>query len=46
MKLTRLLVTCLILWAFSSARADQVRVYEQSLTIPTYRIGEPEILPR
>jgi len=46
MKLTHWLAICLIPGAFLSARADQVQVYEESLTIPTYRIGEPEILPR
>jgi len=46
MNLRQLLTFCMILGAFPSAGADQVRVYEQSLSIPTYRIGEGEILPR
>jgi len=28
-----------------AGRMDQVKVYEEPLTLPTYRIGEPEIMP-
>ena len=42
----QLLTFCMILGAFGSAGADGVRVYEQPLNIPAYRLGKPEILPR
>ena len=38
-----LLLAALLVPLLSSA---QVRVYEDSVTLPTYRIGEPEIMPR
>ncbi|MBW7997107.1 MAG: DUF5107 domain-containing protein [Candidatus Glassbacteria bacterium] len=44
MKLTRLLAVLIVILAVSGARAE-VRVYQEPLTLPTYRIGAPEVMP-
>ncbi|HUU28778.1 MAG TPA: DUF5107 domain-containing protein [archaeon] len=44
-KLWRLLPALLSAGVFSSAHPDEVRVYEEPLTLPTYRLGPAEIMP-
>ncbi len=41
---TRLIVLLILAVAATAARAE-VKVYEQPLTLPTYKIGAPEIMP-
>ncbi|HLA40985.1 MAG TPA: DUF5107 domain-containing protein, partial [Candidatus Glassbacteria bacterium] len=45
MKVSRLALAVLLAAAVGVASADQVKVYEAPLTLPTYRIGAPEIMP-
>ena len=46
MRFWRLLLALMVGTIISTARSDEVRVYEEPLTIPTYRVREPEIMPR
>ncbi len=47
MRVWRLLLVLMVGTIISTARSDGgVRVYEEPLIIPTYRIREPEIMPR
>jgi len=47
MKFRLMLLATLTGAVFSSVRAaDKVIIYQQPLTLPTYRLGEPEIMPR
>ena len=39
------LAVALVVCAWSSAVAGEVRVYESPLTLPTYRVGPPERMP-
>ncbi|MEA2064069.1 MAG: DUF5107 domain-containing protein, partial [Gemmatimonadota bacterium] len=45
MKLLRLFLVVLFGAAVSYANSDEVMIYEAPLTLSTYRIGEPEIMP-
>jgi len=45
MRLWRLLPGLFLLGMFSYAWPDEVKVYQEPLTIPTYRIGDPELMP-
>jgi len=45
-RLWRFLLVILFGTVISSAWPDEVKVYEEPLTIPTYRLGEPELMPR
>jgi tetratricopeptide (TPR) repeat protein len=44
MRIARLIILLLMAVAVTTARAE-VKVYEQPLTLPTYKIGEPEMMP-
>ncbi len=44
MRITRIITLLLMAVAVTAARAE-VKVYEQPITMPTYRIGEPEMMP-
>ena len=46
MRVWRLLMVLMVGTVVSTARSDQVKVYEEPLSIPTYRVREPEIMPR
>ena len=46
MKFRRLFLAALFGVLVSSARSDEVKIYEKPLTIPTYRLGKPEMMPR
>jgi tetratricopeptide (TPR) repeat protein len=44
MRLRRFIAAALLISALSPALAEEVKVYEKPLTIPTYRIGEAEYM--
>jgi len=44
-KISGLALILLIFTVMASARPDEVRVYEEPLTLPTYRVGEPQQMP-
>ncbi len=46
MKFRLLIPAALCCAAVPFIRADEVTIYEKPLTLPTYRLGEPEIMPR
>jgi len=46
MRVWRLFLALMVGAVISTARSDEVCVYEEPLTIPTYRVREPEIMPR
>jgi len=46
MRAWRLLLVLMVGTVISNARSNEVRVYEEPLIIPTYRIGELEVMPR
>ena len=45
MRIRCLLKAALLMMVISSAWAGEVEIYENSLTIPTYRVQPPEIMP-